>query len=209
MNDLRALQERYFKARLAGLTGKPSLHKNQIEVYNNYLSVLGKSASMEDFSTYVATTGDMVDVAKAEIEDRHTNFAALFRKAGWEDRAKAEELVVQELQKVKTHTQLYESQTEVMQKRNQRIARAQEFLNQCIEFCGVLEAALMSPKGGPGSQYRKGHLETASSQWRTLQERRPGLTLAHLMRFAPLRNATIYTDRQLTLLFGLLEHSNG
>lgn len=209
MEDLRKLQERYFRARLARLSGQPGIHQHQIATYNNYLSVLGKSPSMEEFSNWVATSGDMVDVAKAEIVDRHLNFAALFRRAGWEDKARAEELVIQDISRATTHTELYSQQTAAMEKRNQVLNRAQEFLNQCIEFVAVLEAALMSPAAGPGSQYRKSHLLTASQQWASLKQRRPGLTLAHLMKFAPFRNAVIYNDRQLTLLFGLLEKSSG
>jgi hypothetical protein len=89
MADVLEESRRYFEARLADCRHAPHLHKEQIRVYEQYISIIGQSRDAADYTQKLGPLASMFAVARAEQMDKYGNLVRLYQKLENPDKLKA------------------------------------------------------------------------------------------------------------------------
>lgn len=190
MSDEIKDAERYLAARLAECSGRPDLHRNTIEVYNNYLKII-----RERPQDYVKEAGDMFAVMKAEQLDRNEDFAILYEKFRQEEKVKAYRTRAEAVKSSTGYSDIY-SKTGDVKKATESMLNAEyrkrEYLANLCRGIVAWKVEIASERGMTGNSVIK--------LWSSLKELDPQISWEKIKTHPVYRDSLYYNDGQFTLI---------
>jgi hypothetical protein len=190
MSDEISNAEKYLEARLAECLGRPELHKNTSDVYNNYLKII-----RERPQDYVREAGDMFPVMKGEQLDRNENYLMLYKKFSQKERVEAYTIRAKAVRESTGYGDFYTKNGQAQKETEHLIGleyKKRELLADIMRRIISWKVALDAEKGSCKTK--------VLGLWKSLLELDPDLNWQKLSSFPPYRNSIYYNNGQMSML---------
>ena len=106
MSNILADSKKYFYARMQEYSQRPDLHTWQMPVVREYLEILQRVQTPEEYTQQLGDKADMFALARAEQMDRYYNLTRLYESLGDADKADAARLRFEKAKNASSHAGL-------------------------------------------------------------------------------------------------------
>ena len=203
--DVRLQEQiRYLELRLAECTGRPELHRNQIEAYEAHLAMARSADSLATYYRSVLLGGATMAVARAEWLDRYRNAGAIYRTLSDAPMRKAAEHCHDAAASAKSDDFL--GAVAAAKSRSVPIQLAAE---TCRNALTRLLIAIMEWASEGSPAVARSRLSEVEAFWSILRENDPACTWQRICAHPPYRHRIPFADDRLPTIADWLSKALG